>query len=166
MFRWSRARRLLYAAGSPLIPILRVARSISDIRRTGRGRTLLPQIIPVLLLGTFSGAVGEALGYLLGARPRDVAGRFEIELDRYAFVNRADRNKPKAPRFNEGHCGSAAHGRHLKDYRRARLLRRALGVGTRYRTQGSCGSKVAIGVAIVSSLGLDRHIGSDEIHRQ
>lgn len=99
VFRWSLARRLLYVAGSPPIPILRVSRSISDIRRTGRGRTLLPQIIPVMLLGTLSGAVGEALGYLMGARSRDVAGRFEIELDRYAFVNRADSSSPKAPRL-------------------------------------------------------------------
>lgn len=98
VLHWTTARRLLYAAGAPLVPLLRVLRAIGHIRRSGRGRALLPQVVPVMLAGMTAGAVGEALGYLVGARESDVSGRFEIELDRYAFVNRSDSREPKVPR--------------------------------------------------------------------
>jgi hypothetical protein len=91
VLRWSLGRRLLYVAGAPLIPFVRLRRSVADIRRTGRSRELLPQIIPVILCANVGGAVGEAMGYAFGDRALHKVQRMEIELDRYAFVSEADR---------------------------------------------------------------------------
>jgi hypothetical protein len=88
---WSLGRRLLYITGAPLIPIVRLLRSIGNIRRTGRTGELLPQIIPVMLCANVSGAVGEAMGYIFGANAHHNSDRMEIELDRFAFVNETDR---------------------------------------------------------------------------
>ncbi len=94
---WTPLRRLVYVLGSPLIPFLRTWRVLVNIRRTGRNRELLPQIIPVVVAGNIAGAIGEAMGYVFGSRPKDVSDRLEIELDRYAFVNKTDRERPKVP---------------------------------------------------------------------
>ncbi|MEO1238701.1 MAG: glycosyltransferase [Pseudomonadota bacterium] len=88
---WSPWKRAVYIAGSPLIPLVRLYRSIGHIRRTGRVRQLLPQAAVVILLANIAGAAGEALGYLVGANAKVRADRMEIELDRYAFVTGADR---------------------------------------------------------------------------
>lgn len=91
VLRWSLGRRLLYVAGAPLIPFVRLRRSVADIRRTGRSRELLPQIIPVIFCANVGGAIGEAMGYAWGDRARHKVRRMAIELDRYAFVSEADR---------------------------------------------------------------------------
>ena len=98
VLRWSLGRRLLYVAGAPLIPFLRLRRSVADIRRTGRSRELLPQIIPVMFFANVAGAIGEAMGYAFGDKLQHKVGRMEIELDRNAFVSEADRARAaKAP---------------------------------------------------------------------
>ena len=63
---WSTLRRVLYAGGAPLIPLVRFMRIWKDIRRSGKSRDLLPGIIPALLLGLITGALGEMAGYALG----------------------------------------------------------------------------------------------------
>jgi hypothetical protein len=63
---WSALRRVLYAGGGPLIPLVRFRRIWKDIRRSGKSRDLLPGIIPALLLGLITGALGEMAGYALG----------------------------------------------------------------------------------------------------
>ena len=55
---WSRMRRLVYAAGSPLIPILRLWRLL-------RGGAAW-QLVPWLLLGLAASATGELAAYLAG----------------------------------------------------------------------------------------------------
>ncbi|MEM8630068.1 MAG: hypothetical protein AAGF74_02410 [Pseudomonadota bacterium] len=92
---WSLARRLIYAAGFPLIPFVRMGRSVWHIRRTGRTRELLPQILPVMLAANTCGAFGEALGYIFGDTEAMNADRMELELDRYAFVREEDRRKAR-----------------------------------------------------------------------
>ncbi len=66
MERWSWGRRLVYAAGSPLIPVVvlsRVARGVDTARRT---YTLPLAVYPALVLGAVLGAAGELVGYLGG----------------------------------------------------------------------------------------------------
>jgi hypothetical protein len=65
-FRWSIFRRALYIVGSPLIPLLRLWRTTKEISRTGRKGELMPQILPALIIGLVSSAIGEVCGYALG----------------------------------------------------------------------------------------------------
>ena len=88
---WPLWKRLFYIASAPLIPFVRLWRSLGHIRRTGRGRELLPQVAFIILGANIAGALGEAIGYAIGADDKGRADRMEIELDRYAFVNESDR---------------------------------------------------------------------------
>jgi hypothetical protein len=93
---WSLAKRLFYAAASPLIPIVRLARASRDVRRVGRAHHLSPWVY--LLMGTAmaAGAIGEAAGYLFGSG-RGAIQRIEMELDRYAFTVEPDQQaRPRA----------------------------------------------------------------------
>lgn len=99
ILNWSLARRLVYVFGSPLIPFLRTGRAVHHIHRTGRSRKLLPQILPVMFVAHVAGAIGEALGYMFGAGEKINYARMEIELDRYAFVNAADRDRAKQKKY-------------------------------------------------------------------
>lgn len=63
---WSPLRRVLYAGGAPLIPLVRFKRIWKDIQQSGKSRDLLPGVIPALLLGLITGALGEMAGYALG----------------------------------------------------------------------------------------------------
>lgn len=62
---WSPVRRLLYVGGAPLIPAIRFWRII---RRDGGGLRYPPfRVLPALILGLVVAAVGELVGYALGA---------------------------------------------------------------------------------------------------
>src|SRR5205807_10668041 len=66
MERWSWGRRLLYAAGSPLIPavvLARVARGVTAARRADGVPLAVYLALP---LGAVVSAVGELVGYLGG----------------------------------------------------------------------------------------------------
>ncbi len=88
---WSLARRLVYAAGFPLIPILRLSRILPEVRRAGRWDELMPGILWPMIATSISGAVGEATGYLFGASETASNERFEIEVHRYDYVTPEDR---------------------------------------------------------------------------
>jgi hypothetical protein len=77
-WRWPLVRRLLYAAGSPLIPLIRMRRTLLDIRQARQGYLL--RILPALFVGLIVGAGGEMLGYVLGAGP---AKRFVSQIELY-----------------------------------------------------------------------------------
>ena len=62
---WSVVRRLGYAAGSPLIPLVRLARILSLLRERAESRAGLVRLTS-LLLGLIAGAAGEFVGYLRG----------------------------------------------------------------------------------------------------
>lgn len=63
---WPRWRRLAYALGSPLIPIVLLARYRGGISRTIRRQRPPPGTLPVLVLGSVFEAVGEMVGYARG----------------------------------------------------------------------------------------------------
>lgn len=65
--RWSTFRRLAYACGSPLIPLVRLRRIVADSLRRG---THAPWVaLPLLLLGLVASAAGEATAFLVGPGP-------------------------------------------------------------------------------------------------
>lgn len=64
--RWGLMRRLVYAFGSPLIPIVTLSRVQKGVRETGRRQSLPAGTIPALVLGAMVKAAGEMRGYLLG----------------------------------------------------------------------------------------------------
>jgi len=65
--RWSFMRRMAYAAGSPLIPIVMLSRIQRGVRETGRSQSLPAGTIPAIVLGAIVKAAGEMRGYLFGA---------------------------------------------------------------------------------------------------
>jgi len=88
---WSPLRRLIYAGGFALVPLLRLRRVTHEIRRTSHRKRLLPRAIPGLLAILFVHAAGEAAGYLLGVGDTDATySRFETHRERY--VSPAERS--------------------------------------------------------------------------
>jgi hypothetical protein len=86
MERWSLGRRLLYAAGSPLIPavvLARVARGVASARRA-HGVPLA--VYPALLLGALVSAIGELVGYLGGPVARAERRMTEYEIHRLRYL--------------------------------------------------------------------------------
>lgn len=64
---WSRAKRLFYAAASPLIPCVRFARALGHIRRSTCPRPSALRLSPLLAVGLVVDGVGQLLGYVGGA---------------------------------------------------------------------------------------------------
>ena len=87
---WSWARRLLFAAGSPLIPLIRTRRIVGQIRRAGLGRRLLPRVLPALVTSLVVSAAGEMIGYAAGAGD-SWAFVYRLELYKLNFVSRSER---------------------------------------------------------------------------
>ena len=79
--RWNAARRLVYAIGWPLIPVVQLKALARSTRRCLTVYGLMPRVIPALLLGLTAHAVGEAIGYLfgMGSARREIL-RFESNL--------------------------------------------------------------------------------------
>jgi hypothetical protein len=86
----SPARRLFYAAGSPLIPAIWLAHIARNLRRDGRLGEL-PRGLPVLLPGLVLTAVGEAIGYLVDWDVDRTPRRAASALDRLRYVRPDDR---------------------------------------------------------------------------
>lgn len=63
---WSMLRRLGYAAGSPLIPLVRLARTFALLSERGHSRAAFFGCLS-LVMGLIAGAAGEFVGYLIGA---------------------------------------------------------------------------------------------------
>ena len=84
--RWSVARRLVYVAGSPVIPFLiayRLRGAIASLRSTGALRT---GIIAALFAGAVVRTAGEVVGYLLGARDGAQTRMDHYELHKLSFT--------------------------------------------------------------------------------
>jgi hypothetical protein len=87
---WSLARRVLYSLGSPLIPLVRLPRVLRQIRGSTRRRDLLPGVVAPLAVGLVASALGEMVGYALGAG--DATARLaEMELHKVDHVTERDR---------------------------------------------------------------------------
>jgi hypothetical protein len=65
--RWSPSRRIVYACGSPLIPLVRIWRIFRHAGRPIRQYRLLPRVLPALAVALVSSTVGELAGFTLGA---------------------------------------------------------------------------------------------------
>lgn len=83
---WSILRRLVYAGGAPLIPFLRLRRTLPLLRRTSAGRERIPRVLPVMAMLLAVHAAGEAAGYLFGAgRTRVSYSALEHHRDRHVL---------------------------------------------------------------------------------
>lgn len=86
MQRWSLRRRLLYAAGSPLIPVVLLSRVAHGVRAARRSHELPLATYPALVFGAAITAFGELAGYV--GVPAQWAERrmaeYEIHRLRYA----------------------------------------------------------------------------------
>lgn len=88
--RWPAWKRVIYFAGSPLIPFLRLYRTIPAMRRDPRQWRRWPLVLPALLLGLIVHALGEMTGYLCGLG--DTEPRYSrLELRRLDHVTAHDR---------------------------------------------------------------------------
>ncbi|HEY7530781.1 MAG TPA: hypothetical protein VIC56_08910 [Gemmatimonadota bacterium] len=87
--RWRWWKRAAYAAAAPLVPWIRLRRILPHIRRTGRARQLLPQILGPLLPALAVGAWGEMLGYLAGGGAC-AERKSPVELSRRDFLAERD----------------------------------------------------------------------------
>jgi len=87
---WPLGRRLLYVAGAPLIPWVRLRRTLAQVARTGRQRTLLPGLLPPLLLLLSANGLGEFLGYAFGEGGARTAS-LRLELRREDHLAPGDR---------------------------------------------------------------------------
>jgi len=84
--RWPLWRRLVYAAASPLIPLVRLRRILAQAWRR-RDATLPVTALPALAFLLACDAAGEMAGYLLGAGAEaQRAGEFEFHADRHAIA--------------------------------------------------------------------------------
>jgi hypothetical protein len=86
--RWSVMRRLAYAFGSPLIPIVILSRIQKGVREVGRMESLPRGTMPALVLGAMLKAAGEMRGYLLGASDSAEEGMTGYEVRKLAFNSR------------------------------------------------------------------------------
>lgn len=87
---WPAWRRAAYAAGSPLIPLVRLRRLLRDVRRTGIGRHFRGYGYPLLVLALAVSAIGELVGYVLGSGD-SMYELSRIELHKELHVDAADR---------------------------------------------------------------------------
>jgi len=93
---WHLARRLLYVVSGPLIPLVRLVRILGHVRGA-RGQLAPPAAVwPVLLLGLGVSAVGEMVGYVLGAGDA-VQRRCDLEFHRARYLT-AERQPSKPDR--------------------------------------------------------------------
>lgn len=105
--RWPAWRRLVYACGWPLIPLVRLWRTLPKIYRTTRRLGPLPRLLPAMLAGLIPHAFGEAAGYALGAGEAERHYSF-YEMKRRRHVTEGDRRALAAEDeeiFSDGGAG-------------------------------------------------------------
>lgn len=88
--QWPTWKRVLYAGGAPLIPLVRLRWFKRTMVDEGPYRTLWPQILPATMVGLAADAAGQAFGYVngLGDALQKLA---DFEVDRLQHVTEADR---------------------------------------------------------------------------
>ena len=90
------AKRLLYAAASPMIPVVRMARIVRQLFAPGRPTALLLRVTPGLAFGLSVDGVGQMLGYLFGPG-QSAAILSGYEYNRIRFVSLREREQAAAP---------------------------------------------------------------------
>ena len=86
---WSKARRWMYVAASPLFPALRL-RALWPVLRRHPDRPSLLRLAPLLSLALLADALGQATGFLFGAGSAARDTGF-YDLDRRMFLTASDR---------------------------------------------------------------------------
>jgi len=100
--QWAWPRRLLFACGSPLIPLVRLWRILRSASRPGRPWSSALLVLPQLLLGLTVDGAGQMLGYLFGSNHEITAKLMRLEFHRNrgakltAVEEREDGQVPKA----------------------------------------------------------------------
>jgi hypothetical protein len=87
---WALWRRLVYALGSPLIPLVRLRRLLRDRARIGAQEQLSGWTFPLLLVALLVSAFGELVGYLFGSG-ESMYALSRIELHKERFISRRER---------------------------------------------------------------------------
>lgn len=87
---WPAARRWLYALASPALPVLRGWRIVRRMRELGWLGDLVPGVLPSLGLGLGASALGELLGYALGAGSSPTM-TLDLDFRRFRFVSARER---------------------------------------------------------------------------
>ena len=64
---WPLVKRLAFAAASPIIPLVRLVRTLGHARRLGRGAPFLSRVIPTMCVGLAADGLGQMIGYAFGA---------------------------------------------------------------------------------------------------
>lgn len=87
---WSLPKRVVFALGAPLIPIVRLTRVLRMLGGSERYSWLIPRIIPMLCMAVVTDGLGEMAGYILG--PGDSPEYLGlIEFNRLRSMNTLDR---------------------------------------------------------------------------
>jgi hypothetical protein len=86
MERWSWARRLLYALGSPLIPAVILIRVAGGVTAARRAYHIPLAVYPVLVMGVVVSAIGELVGYLGGSVAWADRRMTEYEIHRLSYL--------------------------------------------------------------------------------
>ncbi len=88
---WSRAKRLVYVAGGPLIPLVRFVRLCRDYFAGGRRSELVPRVLPALFAGLVLDGLGQMAGYAAG--PGGTVARLAtFEMDRLQHIPAGERD--------------------------------------------------------------------------
>jgi hypothetical protein len=93
--RWSIGRRLLYILACPLIAIVRMRRTLREVRRAGQLDDLFPRILPSMLAAVVAHCLGEISGYAFGAG-NAAWRRVPCELNRSQFLTESEREQRHA----------------------------------------------------------------------
>ncbi len=85
--RWSLVRRMLFAAGAPLIPVVLLSRHRNGIMRTINVARIPARVLLVMGVGMIAQAMGEMAGYLLGNSSRADRRYDEFEVRQLSFAS-------------------------------------------------------------------------------
>ena len=83
--RWGPLRRVAYALGFPLIPLVVLARIRKGVRESTRGQSLPAGTLPALVLGVTLKVAGEVRGYLFGVSDSAEDRMTDFEVRKLAF---------------------------------------------------------------------------------
>ena len=83
---WSRPRRLAYALGSPLIPIVLAARVGGPFFLVSRSRRVPPGTAPMIVVSLVAQSLGELAGFALGTSDEVLAVVDQFEIDRLKYA--------------------------------------------------------------------------------
>lgn len=89
---WSPARRMIYFAGAPLIPFVRLARLLRDSVRSHQEKKLDLIVAPALMVSLAVSAFGEMIGYGFGSGDA-LAAIFDMEIHREAHIAGYDKGE-------------------------------------------------------------------------